>query len=339
MIDTRFNCLPTMIGSLPHKDPKRACALIVHYLKDLPSWPQLPALNPLEGMVAQFGEGFPGLAIADGKITVDTTDSDSNLGVIYESYLEGNAEVFPISSMYAAGLHEFLNLPALSPLAAKGQVTGPISFGLSVRDTSGKALLYDEMLADAAARLLHLKARWQESRLRQISSHTIVFVDEPGMASYGSAFFNLSKEQIVTLINEVLSGIAGLKGVHCCGNTDWGIIVSTKTNILSFDAYNHAASLALFPKEMEKFIAQGGAIAWGIVPTSEVLAKESVASLKDRLEDAMAPFTHQSMSYARIKEQALLTPACGLAALSEDGAEQALQMLTELSIRMRCRVK
>ncbi len=336
MVDTRFNCLPIMIGSMPHQESKRACALSTHYLKDIPAWPQLPIANPLEGMVVQFGEGFPGFAMIDGKFVVDASlDLSSNLEAIYQAYLDGNAEAFPISPAYAIGLHEFLALDKIRPLAVKGQVTGPISFGLSVRDASGKAILYDEMLADAAARLLHLKAKWQEARLRQISPRTIIFVDEPGMAAYGSAFFPFPKEQITALIDITLSGIAGLKGIHCCGNTDWGLIASTNTDILSFDAYSYAASLALFPADVKALITRGGAVAWGIVPTNESLAKESVASLKDRLEDAMAPFTRQGIAFSRLKEQALLTPACGLAALPEDGAEQALKTLAELSARMR----
>jgi hypothetical protein len=336
MVDTRFNCLPTMIGSMPHKDPRRACELVSHYLKDIPAWPQLPSRRPEEGMVAQFGEGFPTLSLAEGKMVVDTTrDLSRGLEAIYTAYLDGNAGAFPVSNEFAAGLDEFLKLTNLHPLAVKGQVTGPISFGLSVLDASGKAIIYDDTLADAAAKLLHLKAKWQERELRRLSPRTIIFVDEPGMASYGSAFFNLPKERITSLINDTLDGIAGLKGIHCCGNTDWGLVVSTKTDILSFDAYNYGASLSLFPNEIKSFLGRGGAVAWGIVPNTDALNKESAASLKDRLDEAMAPFTRHGVSYARLKEQALLTPSCSLATLTEDGAEQALVMLAALSARMR----
>ena len=325
-----------MIGSMPHKDPRRACELVAHYLKDIPAWPQLPSRRPEEGMVAQFGEGFPALSLAENKIAVDTTrDLSRGLEAIYAAYLDGNAGAFPVSEEHAAGLYEFLKCTNLRPLAVKGQVTGPISFGLSVLDASGKAIIYDDTLADAAAKLLHLKARWQERELSRLSRRTIIFVDEPGMASYGSAFFNLPKERITALINDTLDGITGLKGIHCCGNTDWGLVVSTKADILSFDAYNYGGSLSLFPNEVRSFIKGGGAVAWGIVPNTEALNKESVASLKDRLEDGMAPFTRLGVSFSQLKEQAVLTPSCSLAALTEDGAEQALKTLTALSARMR----
>ena len=336
MADTRFNCLPTMIGSMPQKDPRRACELVAAYLKQIPAWPQLPLRGPQEGMVMQFGEGFPGLTLTDGKMTIDTNlDLSHGLEAIYQAFLEGNPDAFPVSENNAAGLYEFLKLRQLSPLAVKGQVTGPVSFCLSILDTAGKSIIYDPTLADAAAKLLYLKAKWQEARLRQLSPRTIIFVDEPGMAAYGSAYFNLPREQVVSLINDTLEGIDGLKGIHCCGNTDWGLIVSTATNIVSFDAYNYGTSLSLYPKDIKGFLGRGGAIAWGIVPNTDNLAKESVASLKDRLEETMAPFSRHGVPYARLKEQSLLTPSCSLSVMTEDGAEQALKTLTALSARMR----
>ena len=82
----------------------------------------------------------------------------------------------------------------------------------------------------------------------------------------------------------------------------------------------------------------GGGVAWGVVPnTEEALLKESTSSLKDRLEEAMAPFTRHGVSFKQLKEQSLLTPSCGLAGLSEDASERVLEMLAELSARMRGR--
>jgi hypothetical protein len=162
---------------------------------------------------------------------------------------------------------------------------------LSVKDNSGKVILYDEILSDAAAKLLRLKAGWQEKMLARISKNTIIFIDEPAMTSYGSAFFSLPKERIIELLQEVMDGIGGLKGIHCCGNTDWSLILSTGIDILNFDAYNFAESLTLYPAEVKAFLDRNGAIAWGIVPSIEAcIQKESVASLKDRLKRQCAPY-------------------------------------------------
>ncbi|GAH51927.1 unnamed protein product [marine sediment metagenome] len=68
-----FNCLPTIIGSMPHTDPAEACSLITRYLKDIPAWPQLPRRSFKENMYAQFSQGFPGVVLKEDSIYVDRT--------------------------------------------------------------------------------------------------------------------------------------------------------------------------------------------------------------------------------------------------------------------------
>ncbi len=335
-----FGCLPTVIGSMPHTDPSAACSQVTRYLKDIPAWPQLPKRSFLENMYVQFSQGFPGVVLEENRIYIDRSqDLDKPLEQLYAAYLEEDSDKYSIGSDYAAGLHHFLSLTTLSPLAVKGQIIGPISWGLTVTDDNQRAVIYDDTLADAAAKLLRLKAAWQEKALSQITRNTIIFVDEPYMVSYGSAFVSLSRERVISLLEEVFGGISGLKGVHCCGNTDWSVLLDTSADILSFDAYNYAQSLSLYPAEIKRFLDRQGTVAWGIIPNDEEsLAKESVASLKDRLEEAMAPFTREGIRFKQLIEQGLLTPSCGLASLAtEEAAAHALELLAELSVKIRKR--
>jgi len=324
---------------MPHTDPAEACSQITGYLKDIPAWPQLPKRSFLENMYVQYSEGFPGVVVEEERIYVDRSqDLDRSLEQLYAAYLENDFDRYPVTAEYAAGLHSFLSLANLSPMAVKGQVTGPISWGLTVTDKDRRSIIYDDILGDALARFLRLKASWQQEALSQISPNTIIFVDEPYMASFGSAFVSISRERVVGLLEEVFGGISGLKGVHCCGNTDWSVLLETSADILNFDAYNYAQSLSLYPAEVKRFLDRNGAIAWGIVPNgAEALAGETVASLKDRLEEAMAPFTRNGIRFKQLVAQGLLTPSCTLTPLSEEGAGQALELLTELSMAIRKR--
>jgi len=334
-----FGCLPTAIGSMPHTDPSEACLEVFRYLKDIPTWPQLPKRSPKENMCVQFSQGFPGAVVKEETFYIDRSqDLDKPLEQLYAAYLENDIDKYPISPDYAAGLYSFLDLENLAPLAVKGQVTGPVSWGLTVTDDSKRAIIYDDVLSDAMIKLLRLKASWQEKALRKVSPNTIIFVDEPYMAAFGSVSMTLSKEKVISLLEEVFGGISGLKGVHCCGNTDWSVLLETSVNILSLDAYNYAQSLSLYPSEVKSFLNRKGAIAWGIVPNDEQsLAKETVASLKDRLEAAMAPFTRNGVPFRQLIRQGLLTPSCGLASLSEEAAGRALELLSELSTMIRKR--
>jgi len=334
-----FGCLPTIIGSMPHTDPAEACAVVSRYLKDIPAWPQLPQRSFRENMYAQFSQGFPGVVVKEDSIYIDRTqDLGEPLEKLYSAYLENDFAKYAVSADYAAGLHSFLGLTNLSPLAVKGQLTGPFTWGLTVADSDGKAIIYDDVLGDAVAKFLRLKASWQEKELSKISPNTIIFVDEPYMASFGSVAVPISKEKVINLLEEVFRGISGLKGVHCCGNTDWSVLLKTSIDILSLDAYNYAQSLSLYPAEVKSFLERKGNIAWGIVPNDESsLAKETAASLKDRLEEAMAPFTRNGTRFQDLLKQSLITPSCTLAFISEDAAERALNLLVELSTMIRKR--
>ncbi len=329
-----------MIGSMPNTDPQAACAQVTRYLKDIPAWPQLPKRSFLENMYAQFSQGFPGGVVTENSILIDRSqDLNKPLEQLYAAYLDNDIDKYAISREYAAGLHAFLALTDLSPQAVKGQLTGPITWGLSVSDDSRRPILYDDVLGDAVPRFLKLKAAWQERQLGQVAHRTIIFLDEPYMASYGSsAASTLSAQTVIDALNEVFSGLSGLKGVHCCANTDWSVLLRTNADIISFDTYGYAASLALFPNEVGAFLQRPGAVAWGIVPTdAAALAGESVASLKDRLEEAIAPFTRHGIPFRELINRAMLTPACGLAGLTEGEASRALELLAGLSREMRRR--
>ena len=339
MPNIEFGCLPTAIGSMPQTDPQSACSQVVHYLKDIPAWPQLPKRSFQENMYAQYSEGFPGVVVRENSIHIDRSQAQEQLEQFYAAFLENDIYKFVIGAEYASGLHTFLSMPGLSPLAVKGQVTGPVTWGLTITDESRRAIIYDDVLGDAVPKLLRLKASWQEKALSQISKNTIIFIDEPYMAAFGSVGVSLSKEKIVSMLDEVFGGISGIKGVHCCGNTDWTVLLETATDIVSFDTYNYAQSLSLYPAEVKDFLERKGTIAWGIVPNdAEALAGETVASLRDRLEEAMAPFTRNGVRFKQLIEQGLLTPSCTLASLdTEEAAGRALELLAELSTEIRKR--
>lgn len=334
--ELEFGCLPTAIGSMPHIDPEEACSLVLKYLPDIPAWPQLPKRSLKENMNVQFSEGFPGIVISEDKLRIESgEDFEAKLGQIYADSDEGNLDEYAVSAEYAAGLHALLSrFPRLETV--KGQITGPVTWGLSVTGKEGLAILHDENLTEIVAKFLRLKASWQESVLRRISSHTIVFVDEPYLLSLGSVFVSVPEDKVPALLEEVFLGITGLKGLHCCGDTDWPVLLRTPVDILSFDAYNYASSLSCYPDEVKSFLERGSAIAWGIVPNDEeALAKESVSSLDDRLGEAMAPFTRNGVSFKQLVRQGLLTPSCGLASLSPEAASRALELTAGLSRRLR----
>jgi methionine synthase II (cobalamin-independent) len=329
--------LATAIGSMPHTSPEVACEAVLKLLPHLPTWPQLPKRSFYESMYFQFGDGLPGAVEQGERIYIDTNrDVDQPLRQLQEDYEAMAVDNYTMSRERAAGFYAFLASQLGNPMGVKGQITGPISCGLSITDQDRKPILYHDIFSDALAKHLRLEAAWQEKKLASLGYPTIIFVDEPYMSAYGSAYFALSREQAASLLEKVLGGIKGVKGVHCCGNTDWSVLLSTSTQIISFDAYNYAHTLPLYPNEVKAFLDRGGAIAWGIVPNDEEsLARETISSIRDRLEEAMAPFTRKGIPLQQLLSQGLVTPSCGLATLSPEASLKALELLSQLSQEMR----
>lgn len=328
----------TAVGSLPHTDPIAACNLVRKFLGEIPDWPQLPKRDSRESIYAQFSRNFPGAMLEDGRVIVDRSrDLTLDLEQLYTRYLEKNFDSIALSGDEAAGLAQFMKMDWHAARAVKGQVMGPISWGLTVTDQARRSILYDDALADAVAKHLHMHAVWQESELRKLSAQTIVFVDEPYLASFGSAYVAVESDQVIALIEEVFAGLEGLKGIHCCGNTDWSLLLSTSLDILNFDAFNFAETLALYPGALRAFLDRGGMIAWGIVPVASD-ASVMTATLDDlvsRLDAAMKLIASKGVPIDSMLNASLVTPACGMGTLSEAAAERAVELAGQVSQRMK----
>jgi hypothetical protein len=90
-----------------------------------------------------------------------------------------------------------MKLDKMAPHAVKGHVTGPVSWGLTVTDETGKGIIYDETMGDVVPKFLRLKSSWQEQALSKLNRNTIIFVDEPYMTAFGSIAMQLSREQVI----------------------------------------------------------------------------------------------------------------------------------------------
>ncbi|MBE0449133.1 MAG: methionine synthase [Actinobacteria bacterium] len=341
-------CMATAIGSVPHMDAGAACSLILDNLYHIPMWPQLPNISFKENMYVQYSEGMPGITIdeVERRVYFDTAkDIIGELETLFRSYLAEEIDAFAIGQDYARGLYTFLELlsreqyPEIKIL--KGHITGPISMGLAVSDQSKKPGLYDDVLREGFIKTLAMKAKYQVKRFKEVRPNlpTLIFIDEPYLMSYGSALISLNRDQAVGYLEEVIGAIDGLTGIHCCGNTDWSLLAETSVDIISFDAYSYSETIALYPKEMKAFLDRGGILAWGIVPSGlplpDQVARESVASLVERLEAGMQLLVDKGIDKELLLNQALITPNCGTGSMKPEFAERTFTLSHEASEVMR----
>lgn len=348
------NCLPILIGSLPLENHAEAVELIFKYTPEIPLWPQLPKLNK-EGMVRQFISGFPGLIDRGSSSWVDTEQDGfiTEMTTFYEHCIEcqdlpalPGDSIFALRDDTARGFSVFkerFETVRHTPLTLKGQVTGPVTAGIGIKDQQGAPLVYDENLRDMLIKLLAGKARWQVEQLGQFCTDVspIIFIDEPGIVNFGStAFAGVSRELVLDGVLELIGSIkdaGGLSGLHICANGDWEPALNSDTDIISFDGYSYFDNFVLYREQLVSYLKRGGVLAWGIVPTSppEMVAVETIETLYRKWCEQLKTLCSFGFSEQQIVSQTLIAPACGTGSLSPELALKVVSMTRDLADLIR----
>ncbi|MFA5276207.1 MAG: hypothetical protein WC417_04880 [Candidatus Omnitrophota bacterium] len=328
--------LPLAVGSLPHKNPEQALDLIFKYLPAIPFWPQLPKLDKREGMVSQFLEKFPVLPANDGE---------AELEAFYEKIAYRDIEYFKISRDYAAGLYAFKDRLKNNPALLKNikfikcQVTGPFTAAASTKNKNGDSYLNDPVFLQVFIEGLKAKALWQFDFFKEFNKPVIMFIDEPYLSAFGSAFTPVNRDDIIRGLSTLAAGIkseANLIGLHCCGNTDWSIFTDVPgIDIINFDAFDFWGRFVLYADSLAHFLKRGGFICWGIVPTKEYSGSITPDLLLKRIEDGVEALSKKGLSRELLYSQMLLSPACGLGSLDIGKSERILKVLTGTSEILR----
>jgi methionine synthase II (cobalamin-independent) len=335
----------TGIGSLPFKSPEEACREILSHPSLIPFWPQLVQKDPREDMGLQYSLPLPCLK-ADLLQKILVPDPDCNrsesLTFFYEKFLSRDLSFFSLRPEFASGFYQMLKmLPEIQTPGAfvKGHVVGPITLGLNTRVSPDRYLIHDADLMDAVIKGLAMEAVDQAKKFATLNKSAILFLDEPSLSGYGSAFTPLSKREVLDILGEIIHLIReqteALIGLHCCGNTDWSLLLSLDIDILNFDAFGFGESLLLYPQDLKGFLEKGRILAWGIVPTADYTGAENAQGLIEKLTALLKGLAGKGLDQDRLYTQAMITPACGMGTLPENTARKLLALLSETSLMAR----
>ena len=348
-------CLATGIGSLPHDSLKEGLGLIEKNLSAIPHWPQLPQWGEEEGFINQYIEPLIRLGMVsfrkDGTPYFDTQKENwiEQITKFYEIYLEASSgndqalEFFAFPEKGGAGFYGFSNYLKATGLKnakyLKGQVSGPVTLALQLKDENKRLIYYNPDLRDLLVKTLAMMAKWQTRKLKDFGLPVLMFVDDPGLGSFGlSTYITLKREDLIEDLNFIYTEIQSenaLAGTHSCAGMDWTVLMDSKVDIISFDAYNYFDSIKIFPKELNQFLSRGGVIAWGIVPTSEAIWQETAESLQAKMEEQISYLSERGLPTAKLFEQALITPSCGTGTLAVSTAEEIYKLTNCLSRALR----
>jgi len=126
-----------------------------------------------------------------------------------------------------------------------------------------------------------------------------------------------------------------LAGIHCCGNTEWSILIDAGVDIVNFDAFEYGETIAMYADAVKAHLEKGGMLAWGVVPTSKRIREQTVETLEAQLEKVMDNLAARGIDKKLIIEQAILTPSCGTGSMEPEDAEKVFEMTQTLSKRMK----
>jgi hypothetical protein len=348
--------LATAIGSLPHEDTVQALDVVLNTIPEAPIWPQLSARGLNEQMEIQYSEGMPCRVIdrEKGRMYFDTSgDYSEAFAEFYEAYMmamdpedgNGDCSAMAISEEYSAGIYgleERLKAEGGKRPFVKVQTTGPCSFALTIVDENKRALYYNEEFRDMVVKALAMKCRWQIQKFKPYAENIICFVDEPILSAFGSStYVSVQRDDVVAILQEMVEAIhaeGALCGVHCCGNTEWSILMDAGVDLVNFDAFEFGDTIAMYPDHVKAHLEAGRALAWGVVPTSVAIREQSVETLMAKYEEGVDNLVAKSgIDRQLILEQTVITPSCGTGSMDIADAEKVFAVNGELGKALKAK--
>lgn len=343
------------IGSLPHNTVESAMEVVKKDFSEIPFYPQLSNINRNEDMTIQFLEGLPSFLPSNESFEIDTESEKffEDLESFFTDYEEIIAdtdteilEKYAISKEFSSTFPEFEKIiKNTKPQYAKAQIIGPFTLAAMLTDQNGINAIFDETLREIVVKLLTLKVLWQIKHIKQANPTTIpiIFMDEPTLSQLGtSAYLTISEKDVVDMlaeISEIIYQNGGISAIHCCGKCDWTILIKAKADIINFDAFAFSEHLGLFAQEIDKFLQDGGKLAWGLIPTLDVEALKNI-TLADLIKDfgqGIKYLTNKGIDEKLIIDNSLITSSCGAGSLSVELAQKAMDLVFELSNELRKR--
>ena len=308
------------IGSLPHLSLVDAVTLS-RSSTDIVTIPTLPNRSPAEGMIAQAVAGIDGITVGEsGLIAIDLARIDTRSR--FDTDLEGDA---------FGGFRTFLGCAGDFAGPVKWQLVGPITLGMTLI----RAGVPTDQGFDLAVRAVrnHVE-NLLEAVAKALPNHEqIVVLDEPEFGAIRDPDFPLAPDAAVDLLSSVLAVIEpfAVAGVHCCGDADWASLIAAGPALLCTPATQSLVDSAGY---IQRLLDRGGWIAWGAVPTDGPISMSAERPWK-QLCDLWCQLVQRGCNPALLRQQSLITPACGLGRHTPAVAERVLRINRELSARVR----
>lgn len=313
------------IGSLPHRDAAAAAAFAIAEF-DIATIPTLPNLSSSETMLGQAISGRAGLGLdADGAVEIADREapaaSDLSAGALID------ADGF-------AGFRAFLDLVGkirFDGTAVKWQFVGPVTLGVALhRAGLPTAVAFDLAQATVRSALTELSVVVTEALP---NSPQMVLIDEPWLVELMSPGFPIPPDEAIDRMSGAMAALPAttLTGIHCCGPCDVATLLASGPSVVSVPV---SADLLDYAGYLVRFLEDGGAIAWGVLPTGGPVPSRSDRSWRE-LSDLWCGLVQRGCDPVQLRRRSLVSPQCGLASYSVSVARGIARLTGDVGRRVK----
>ena len=312
----------TGVGSLPHRNAGHAVAFALEAY-DVPAIPSLPRRSPAESSIAQALVGAAGVTLGHyGTVAVDVERLDPGAGVDTD-----------LRRDHFVGFRTFLDVAAERGYEGpvKWQFVGPISVGVALRRAGATSEVAFAVSVQAVSG--HLRALASAVSEALPRSPQLVVLDEPFVDGLMGRDFPIAPDQAIDLLSQAMAVLEpqATIGVHCCGDADVATLLESGPSVLSLPVSMSLVPLAGY---LDRFLRNGGWVAWGAVATEGPIGVTSGRSWH-QLSTLWCELVQRGCDPSQLLAQSLLTPECGLGSHSVDVAERLCRSLRDVSRSLR----
>ncbi len=310
------------VGSLPHRDSVAAAAFAIDEF-DIATIPTMPHRSPAELMLGQALVGVPGVSLDADSVVVDPA--------LVEPYSTVSTDIdHPAFDGFRAFIDR-AHAVRLDGAAVKWQFVGPVTLGVALhRAGLDRATAFDLALSVVRARLGSLSQVVTDALP---NSRQMVVLDEPWFAELMQPGFPLPPDEAIDRMSSAMAALPSstLTGVHCCAPCDVATLLAVGPNVVSLPV---SSELVDWVGYLTRFLAEGGIIAWGVIPTDGPLPTTSERQWR-ALSDLWCSLVRLGCDPVLLRRQSIVTPQCGLATHSVAVAQRIARLTADVGKRVQ----
>ncbi len=307
----KFNFMNLPLSGLPYNNIQLCKQMMLRLYENIPFLPELKLIDSKDNIIYRTFANIPALTIKDGKLLLPESNDEQ---IEFASYLFqkilasdklSDFEKFgfdaPYMEIYSAMLEKF------EPEYTVIELIGPFSFANMVFNKSASSLLTNQVYINYICQAITVKAMWCVYKIKSISPKTkpIILFNENLLYKFGTLKRNndsVTNEAAVSILQKVFSKVrkaGAIVGVQSFQKCNWKLVFDTNSvDLISFDAYNNPNNLNILADSVNRFLARGGSINWGIVPVTNenVIRSLNIDNLYMKLENTMEDLISSGVS-------------------------------------------